>query len=869
MKPDFALSLSFEGISLLHRAAGGWRRVGEVALDTADLRGALAELRQKAMDHCSGPMACKVMLPPDQVRFFSVETGTFEGSARDEIIRGALAAATPYDLDQLIWDLSPDGPVTHVAAVARETLAEAEAFAAEHAFNPVSFVTRPGDSGYLGEPFFGEAAGARQFSDGDAIEADGVAVVVIGEVETAPLTSEAAATSGGATPDVPIADGADADSGGDDNGPDDTKADDTEESEVAATFSSRRQRRRQERQKRRAARQDEDAAPRRLTLSAEDPEAAPEDDASPDHAEPDAQPDHAEPDAEPAPEPQTGGAGIIAPTLDIPETPEPHPPEQPGTDAAAAFGSFLSRRRKPARRVDPPPPERPAAPAAAMPITLPPGQIPQDEADRMTVFGARQAGAVGGKPRHLGLMLTALLLAFLAGVAAWASLFLDDGIAGLLGIGDEPQQIAAPDAPPEATPIRAPTPSVLSTDPVVAALPETPPGPQPAAPDQTETAPAGQSGPPDLTETDIAVLDALQDAGQSPDVPGPEAGPPELEPPETGPEVLAALPPVLPDDPETGFDTEGGLTEQDAALYAATGIWPNAPDAPTEPGVISMDDLFLAAIDRTDHAQDAVALPNLSDLGTDLAFAAPTSPAAPGTLFALDPSGLVTPSPDGTLSPDGVLVFSGLPPVRPRSFPVRFETAPETDALRQRLAELRPRARPSDLLEQAERSQLGGLTRDELAAVRPRLRPASVQDTAASQAAPDLPPTAQAVAASGRPRTRPANFAKLVARAAPSTPTRPEPGSTPAASVTPRIPSSASVARQATLNNAINLRKINLIGVYGSPSDRRALVRLPSGRYKKVKVGDSMDGGRVLAIGDSELRYQKGGRNLTLKIPSG
>ena len=71
------------------------------------------------------------------------------------------------------------------------------------------------------------------------------------------------------------------------------------------------------------------------------------------------------------------------------------------------------------------------------------------------------------------------------------------------------------------------------------------------------------------------------------------------------------------------------------------------------------------------------------------------------------------------------------------------------------------------------------------------------------------------------------------------------------------------------MDNAINLRQVNLIGVYGTPSNRRALVRLPSGRYKKVKVGDSVDGGRVVAIGDSELRYQKGGRNHTLSIPSG
>jgi len=65
----------------------------------------------------------------------------------------------------------------------------------------------------------------------------------------------------------------------------------------------------------------------------------------------------------------------------------------------------------------------------------------------------------------------------------------------------------------------------------------------------------------------------------------------------------------------------------------------------------------------------------------------------------------------------------------------------------------------------------------------------------------------------------------------------------------------------------MNLRRVNLVGVYGTPSNRRALVRLSNGRYKKLEVGDRFDGGRVSAIGDAELRYQKGGRNMVLKMP--
>jgi len=83
------------------------------------------------------------------------------------------------------------------------------------------------------------------------------------------------------------------------------------------------------------------------------------------------------------------------------------------------------------------------------------------------------------------------------------------------------------------------------------------------------------------------------------------------------------------------------------------------------------------------------------------------------------------------------------------------------------------------------------------------------------------------------------------------------------------IPSNVSVARQATVEEAISLNRINLVGVFGRPSDRRALVRLPSGRYVKVQVGDRVDGGIVAGISDSALQYQKGGRTISLAMPQG
>ena len=65
------------------------------------------------------------------------------------------------------------------------------------------------------------------------------------------------------------------------------------------------------------------------------------------------------------------------------------------------------------------------------------------------------------------------------------------------------------------------------------------------------------------------------------------------------------------------------------------------------------------------------------------------------------------------------------------------------------------------------------------------------------------------------------------------------------------------------------LGKVNLIGVYGSSSDRRALVRLSNGKYVKVQVGDKLDGGQVAAISDDALRYVKRGKNVVLEVPQG
>lgn len=87
------------------------------------------------------------------------------------------------------------------------------------------------------------------------------------------------------------------------------------------------------------------------------------------------------------------------------------------------------------------------------------------------------------------------------------------------------------------------------------------------------------------------------------------------------------------------------------------------------------------------------------------------------------------------------------------------------------------------------------------------------------------------------------------------------------AQAAPRIPVSANLAKQATYTKALNLSKLNLIGVYGTPSKRHALIRTSNGRYTKVKVGDKIDGGQVQSIGANELRYVKGSKVMSLTMP--
>ena len=718
MTPDFALSLSFEGISFMCRVEGGWHLLGEVPLIHADLDGAMAELRSRGEKAAKGPALCKIIIPNDQIKYLNLTTS---GDDIEAQVLQELRGATPYAIDDLAFDYVASEGSIQVAAVARETLAEALDFALEHGFSAVLFTAMPEPGSYLGEPNFGPTEKAASLlPDGETPTTDETAIEIVSEGPEPPDTSWLA-------PDMP-----------------------------APSFATSR---------RLAA----DAGAPASVNAAKLPGASRDANEAPKTGD----------EAEDAPS-QIGEASTRFDPATVVAGLKKRPTAEPKERLRGAARS--------APKVIPDGGAKPPAPN--------PKRTKVKKADPMAAAVA--ADQVNGKPKFLGLILLTILIVFLAGVAAWASLFTEDGIAGLFKRETVPQIAMLPD--PEDS---------VDTEALAPTTPE--------------------------TITDSAEIEAMDDNEGI-----------VIDP------VLEAVDPA-----PTG-----------EAFYAATGIWDSAPVQPMAPTTGSSEGIYLGAFEPPQQTHDAIALPLVASFGVDPVVPEQNNPVAAGIKIELDERGLVIATPEGALSPEGVLVYLGKPAVLPPAFPERVkEPEPEVtvDPAIAQLAAFRPKSRPQSAAEENERVALGGSTRSELAKLRPKARPERAPevevvsvDPAAIAAATD-----QAVLASLKPRARPEGLgAKLretqTAKAVPQSQV-----------TVPSIPTTASVARNATEKNAINLRKINLIGVYGTASNRRALVRLSSGRYKKVKVGDRIDGGKVAAISDDELRYIKGSRSVVLKMPKG
>ncbi|WP_386683093.1 hypothetical protein [Loktanella sp. R86503] len=970
MTPNFALSLSFDGIALLQQVPDGWHLVGEVPLETADLPAALSDLRDQALMLDPSGLRTKLVIPSDQIRYMTLQG---EDTTTDDV-HHALEGTTPYALNELVIDTVRANGNTYIAAVAQETLVEATAFATDHLFNPVACAALPEPGTFDAEVFFGALPAGRKM---DIVRADKptmqTGVVVLPQREV--LADNAPASAADAQPaDVPVNKAASEDPA--------APAADTELEVISET----------------------DAVA----------EAPPSDDAQPDLAEPnlseqantaaqDAKvslPENDLPAATAAPdaardEPEFASRSkIVPPTINA--ATKSAPSVQPSDNAIA---SALAARRAPAepaadggarpaaqspriaqpiaghapaiqgstaragvtatplaapaqeplftRRKEPPAPvagtARPKEPVSALAAAIAAQSGRQIIDDRPAAQqSTAQPGAAAtatpaagrvrerGKIPFLGLILTAVLLLVMLLVGLWSLTLPSGTVSGWFsGADTEDTELAALLQEPAPA---APVEDAVSQD-------------SPAQNDELVAA-------PDVTLEELPAAE-VNDISE----PAPSA---------IVPQTVSAVAPPAP----IVRAPAGRVLSPDEAdrIYAATGVYQRAPRIAATPVSTALEGVDPVATVDVPEALDQPDMPAQDAAAPDAVIAEQPVPPAADVVFDRDARGNIAATTEGVVTPQGALVIAGAPELRPilRPGTPRVEIAP-----------VAPIARPGDLVDAAEDAQTtqpagnpafvagppplrpvlrpgdaaaltlpstdvaeapdlpvsppytgvrprlrpGGLiataaTPDEAETViaaytgsRPVLRPAGIAPDVEAEAEDTTPAeeeavvtadinavaaaiaaaapassfsnrTALAVSVARRPDARPNNFAQVVARsrqaaAPPPAAAAPAPTRTAAVAATPAPPTIVApsgnvpggVAQAATVDNAMNLRQMNLVGVYGKPNARRALVRLGNGRFVKVEVGSALDGGQVTAIGDTALNFVKRGKTYALVLP--
>lgn len=748
MTPEFSLVFSYDGIALLQRAPHGWGRVGTVPLDSADITADLAALRAAAGG--AGATRVKLVLPNDQIRYLKLDRT--DATAAD--VRAALEGVTPYAVSELEYDFQPDATGTHVAAVARDTLREAENFARDQGFQPLCFAAAAHDDSFTREVFFGLTAEGRVLCPGL-----GPDDAPVGETGPRPEPAPAAAP-----PPAPRPDAA-------------QEALTPSEPAPLVAFRSRAR-----------------PAPPHDTPPPSD---LPEDE--------NGQPLFAHGPRRTAPMATRSDPAATGPT----QQPRPAPPRN---DPGPRPGAAAPRRSAPELSATLPAQPAPARPGAD--LSAPPPPMPQRP--KWPVPALLAAGTI-------------------AALAAAAWLWPDSPAPA--PPPDMPATAPAPEpeaeAPPQVLPAPPITPTILTSDEArrlyaaTGVWQKAPPAPQSPPADR----PASTPSAPDAAE----VTRSASAASAAPAADGPPAEP--------------APPP--PYDSRYALDDrglviatpEGTLTPSGAVVYA--GAPPVSP--PTRPGTQPPQTPTPETTPET--APPRVDGDTLTLLTTAPNRPAPDEPAPDPAIPTAEPA-----APAATSLPLNAagLDLDGLRPrARPQDAPAPTPTPAATG-----FDGPTPRARPGDLAPDQPApapAQEGEGEGDDQAAA-----PVTIPDPFAGA-------TQLAVLTSLRPDARPRGFARTVERARAAQAAAPV--SATVRTVRPSAPTSGSVAGNATQANVLNLRAISLIGVYGSQRDRRAHVRLGNGRIVTVRPGDRLDGGRVAAIGTSELVYTKNGRNIRLAMP--
>ena len=342
------------------------------------------------------------------------------------------------------------------------------------------------------------------------------------------------------------------------------------------------------------------------------------------------------------------------------------------------------------------------------------------------------------------------------------------------------------------------------------------------------------------------------------------------------PLAVQTLPPPMPEPERTVTDTHvlviGGRPDVLPKLRprAEVETTPDAGDADAE------DAPLIAVIDE----RPDLAAPE-SDVSDDAAT--DTSPPSDGVAIELPQIAVISDRPaivpptradeeneaEDTgehISNNGVRVVAALPDIVP---PIRFgaTTADDSTLIVQEPTE--EQLTIAAMIIKAQRE--GDLEPTNFAlekASSPSHRPAEMVEAARALEIElaSLLPSDLALTAADSPKARPASLAAATSRT--TTSVNPNTGIKPSEfHPGPQLPTVANVARSATISNALPMRQMALIGVFGSTNNRHALLRMSNGKRIKVATGDSVSGYNVTAISSDAIRLNKRGKDTLLVIP--
>jgi hypothetical protein len=339
--------------------------------------------------------------------------------------------------------------------------------------------------------------------------------------------------------------------------------------------------------------------------------------------------------------------------------------------------------------------------------------------------------------------------------------------------------------------------------------------------------------------------------------------------------------PPVPVNPLAGFRSRA----RPAGLVV---LQPSAPEAPLVPAdtTSGQDPTLVSLADPALAGRQASTQPdNLITPEVAVEEVTPPEAEAPSLLALADPALAVK---RARARPDNLVI----PEVASEEVSPSEAEAPSLLALADpALAVKRARARPDNLVipevaseevapPEADAPSLLALADPALAGKRARARPRNLRVFALAAPKADASDTVPsgsifagatrlAVAISTRPRIKPANLSAVIKRLRATRP------SGQVASLAPNagpkvlnIPTITSVTEQATVKSKFSKSRMSLVGVYGTSSSRRALVRLPGGKYVKVKTGDKVSGWKISAIGETSLRIRKGSKDQVLRMPN-